>query len=65
MQPDDTAAAYDNLRRKVIEDLRDPLLMAIEREWSRYILRENIILSRVLYKRLKWDVVKTIINGDE
>ncbi len=57
--------AYLDLRRRMLEQLRDPLLVAIEREFNRVILRENVALSRAEYRRLKWDVVRAIVSGDE
>jgi len=47
--------SYADLRWRMIDQLRDPLLIAVE--------RENIVLTRAAYQRLKWDVVKAIVNG--
>ena len=55
--------SYADLRWRMIDQLRDPLLITVEREWSRTIKRENIVLTRAAYQRLKWDVVKAIVNG--
>jgi len=64
-RPNRPGDAHESLKKRLMEQLRDPLLVAIEREWNRLVIRENIVLSRAEYKRLKWDIVKTIVNGDE
>ena len=56
---------YESLKQRLVDQLREPLLVAIEREFSRMMLHENIVLSRKEYRRLKWEVVRAIVNGGE
>jgi len=53
------------LKRRMIQVLREPLYVAIEREFSRMLLRENIALSRAEYRKLKWEIVRAIVNSGE
>ena len=53
------------LKQRMIGVLREPLYVAIEREFSRMLLRENIALSRAEYRKLKWEVVRAIVNSGE
>ena len=53
------------LKRRMIQVLREPLYVAIEREFSRMLLRESIVLSRAEYRKLKWEVVRAIVNSGE
>jgi hypothetical protein len=53
------------LKQRMIQVLREPLYVAIEREFSRMLLRENISLSRAEYSKLKWEVVRAIVNSGE
>ena len=51
------------MKQRLIDQLREPLLVAVERAFSRMILRENIVLSGKEHRRLKWDVVRAIVKG--
>lgn len=53
------------LKQRMIQVLREPLYVAIEREFSRMLLRENIALSRAEYRKLKWEIVRAIVNSGE
>ena len=57
--------AREALKQRMIQVLREPLYVAIEREFSRMLLRENIVLSRAEYRKLKWEVVRAIVNSGE
>jgi len=53
------------LKQHMIQVLREPLYVAIEREFSRMLLRENIVLSRAEYRKLKWEVVRAIVSSGD
>lgn len=58
-------SGYDAFKQKLIDEMREPLLIAIEQEYSRLLRRENMVLSRMMYRRLKWEVVRAIVEGEE
>lgn len=53
-----------DFRRRLLEQMRDPLLIAIEREFKQALARQKVTLSRAEYRRLKWDIVKAILDGE-
>jgi len=65
MQPDELPSGYEALKQRLIDEMREPLLVAIEQVYSELLRRENIVLSRAMYRRLKWDIVRAIIEGNE
>lgn len=65
MQPDEQPSDNEALKRRLIDEMREPLLVAIEQVYSELLRRENIVLSRAMYRRLKWDIVRAIVEVNE
>lgn len=52
------------MRQRMIEVLREPLLVAIDREFREMLAKQNIVLTRNEYLAMKWDVVRAIVSRE-